>query len=311
MVLGVVIKFIKYLVSSLHKNAALHHKEETYSRQEQKGILNEEIYAQRELKVTKNLGKSDDELRIIEARVKRESQEFGALIQQSIDDQNPELLVNASADLKLILKDFNTLVTQWTYSNHNLREGLKELIEVKKVASKNRKLIQQENKIMDRDIRLLKKSIKQDQLLDQDQKLAIIDQRQKINSDILTGIDESEKLVDWMLNTWKNEPKKIEGILKVAKKIDEKLKHKFENWKLVLDITNEIQVFIAKTNAYLQELDVFVEMMEKEEVQFEALTQAQFHRFAEKNKMDKMYDKLLIDEEIAVQKGAEAQPKAA
>ncbi|PIN87824.1 hypothetical protein COV12_01810 [Candidatus Woesearchaeota archaeon CG10_big_fil_rev_8_21_14_0_10_32_24] len=311
MVLGVVIKFIKFLVGSLHKNAVLHHKEELISKREQRSVLNEEIDTRKEAKIIQKLGKSDDELRIIEARVKRESEEFGALIQKSLDDQNPELLVNASADLKLILNDFNTLVKQWTYSYHEINEGLKELAEVKKVASKMRKQIQQENKIMTRDIRLLNKSKKQGGLLDQEKKLAIIVQHQKINAEILTGIGESEKLVDWIINTWKNEPKKINQLLQLAKKIDETLKHKFENWKVVLDITHEIQAFIARTNAYLKELDVFVEMMEKEEVQAEALNKTQFHRFAEKDKLDKMYDQLLINEEIAEQKGAKAQPKAA
>ena len=311
MVLGKLFKLLKYVLSSLHKNAALHHKEETYSHTEQKGALNEEIHARRGAKYAKELKIDDDKLRIAETRTKRESEEFGVLIQQSIDTQNPELLTNASATLKLILKDFETVVGLWKQSYHNLKRVLKEIREAKKVSSKMRKSLRQENKTMTQDVRLLKKSARQGQLLDQDKKSAILSRRQNLNSEIITGVDEAEKLADRILNTFGKEPQKIRQLLIEAKKIKTNLKQKFKNWPAVLDIIRQIQLFIKKTGSYLQELDVFVQMTEKESVQIEALNKIQFQRFAEKKKLDAMYDKLLIDEEIAVQKGAESKPKAA
>ncbi len=311
MVFKLLTRFVKYLFSSLKKDAALQHREEGIVKKEEKTALNETILEEKERKNANKIQNENLQILSLNDKLIPNLGYFIASINLYLKTKDVKYTAGAQGRFHYISDEFRKSLEIWKRVYNNFKTSEEQFEKIVGKESKARNELQEENRILHKEYRNLTRSNRRGEDLDQVKKEAFIKRKMDLLRRHLALLDESSENSKQLLILTKKRLNETKSLVKRAGEIEQKVNEHQKSWKLFFKLLNEMLSFFRKEEKFSQYI-VTSEKEEKTHLNINlAIENSIFKIIKEKEILDKEYKQLLIQEEVHQQKGDEEIPLAA
>jgi hypothetical protein len=311
MVFKFIVRFFKYLFSSLKKDASLQHKEEKIEKKEIGDILDEEVLEGQEGKAEGEIENENLQTLILSNELIPYLGSFISSVRLYLKTKEDKYIDGAQEKFHNISKPFKKIVGSWREIKKEVQEAVKILKKVIEKDSKMKEEVHKENKIMHQEYKNLTRSNKKGEDLDQDKKEAIIKNKIELLREQLALLNEHSEHSKQLLEFKEGMLENVEPLLKKAEKVENKIDEHQKKWKKFYRLLKKILSFLKREENYAKQFAASEEKQKEITLIGLAIDKKMYQLVKNKKTLDKEYDSFLIKEEIAQQKGDEELPEAA
>ena len=219
MVFKLLSRFIKYLFSSLKKDAALQHREERTVAKERKSSLNEIIRRKKASKETKKIGHEGLQVLALNKEVIPFLESFIGIVEAYLNSKDARFISNAQEKFKYVSEKFSEIVKHWKEILSKLEESVKNSEKMlNKDESDLRKDLGKENRILKKEYGNLTRSEKEEDL-DQVPKEAIIKKKMNLLRNHLALLNQNKDHLQNVSNFNKNNHEKVKSLIEESNRL--------------------------------------------------------------------------------------------
>jgi len=285
----------------LKKDARSEREEKKREKKERNKFLVEEIEEEKIEKQNKKLDKAVDNLYAFVVDLNKFVTGYEAVIQEYLKTNNPNFTANSRAYSERIANDLSEIFKIAEHFEDFLEDD-KDYVEIFiEDIEKENKFFEQERKIEKRQYKNLKRSVREQEGLEEPEKEAIIQKRMQVNEELkklnerLTDI--LKKVIEKVLD---KDLEEIKGLLDHRRDIKKKWKKQGTSWESLRELLNEIEELVGRKGEFVVNLKIRNRKITVANNQIDGILQEKMRMYAEKQALDKNYDQMLIKEEIEV-----------
>jgi hypothetical protein len=312
MVFKLVIRFLKYLFSSLKKDASFQHKEEKVEKKEKRRTLNEFVIKKKEAKQNKKIHNDLLQITVLSEELIPKLGNFLAQLKLYLKTKDSGYLVNVKEMFDYFIKEFNIIVELWRNLLSRFEEVKKE---VEKILNDDlpelNKELSEENKIINKEYKNLVRSNKKGKNLDQTEKEAIIKKKVELLRESLALLEKIKSNYQSYLDFINSNYEKANNVVSDANKLDQRIHQHQKKWSDFYRLFKRIESFFKMEQRLNGEIGAVEGQVNHILAQEEEYDQESLKLIEKREILDKEYGQFLINEEIAQQKGEDVLPKAA
>ncbi|MBU1111605.1 MAG: hypothetical protein ABIG93_01095 [archaeon] len=297
-----VIRFFKWIFSALNKGARSQHQEEHVERGEERALVVEEAFATQGIHIEREVEHRAEELIAENDEVVPVLEKVTSEVGEFVKDHDHHHLDNLGAEFKIVVDYFHNIRKHWYGISKRYEKSIGTLEKAKKSLDTFSESLNDEKKTLRKESRGLRLSLRKKLSLDQEKKAAIIKRKTEINlrlSALVTAeITKNEEFI-----TKANEFNgKIKEVLKSGDQLNEKLSQHTEKWKEMQKHIEELKEFIKHDRNLAIMLGANAQSSKHYFEEALAASREVNHLLSEKRTLDRVYNSLLVEEEVTFQK---------